>query len=372
MQDYNQLLFTNERLLPYHAKDLNYPLGDKIIAKNVASFPKITGDYIIYANKNKEVAILARESAEEITISLPSTKRTLDSSDLQLVVSGDHVLIHLNGEVYTISIHEKRIIDEVSVFCTGLDTAGCLYVNQITYNPDINRFGLFDLDTKESVWTATLSNYCVKTCGNDKIVIVQDGLFLIHAYDKINGQKRWTFDAKRQLNNDQKYFMGINSVLALQDNKLIFGCNDHVFCLNTQSGNSIWSKWFEGFSAANMSVYNHGIISSTSATSYYEIDMEMGDIFSYLNIKQITKDLSGFLFTKPIITANHVVVYSAMDSRLFIFFRKDFKVAYQLDVYNTHGKKRYQPALSSGQTPVLINNSIFTLDMDGVLREYCC
>ena len=370
MQDYKQLLFTNERVLPYQTRDLNYPLSDKIIAEDVVGLPKITDDYLIYSNTKKEVVILSYKSAETCTISLPSNKKKIDISDLQLVVSDDRVLVYLQGKVYTISIHQKIIIDETSIFCAGLDTAGYLYRNQITYNPGINKFGLFDLATKESIWTATLSNYCVKTCGNDKTVIIQDGLFLIHAYDKNNGRECWTFDLKSQLNEDMKYFMGINSVMALQDNQLIFGCNDRLYCIDSQTGKSIWSKAFKGFSAANMSVYENGIISSVSATAYYEIETKTGNISSYLDINQITRDLNVSLFTKPILTANQVIVFSAMNSRLFIFYRRDFKLAYQSEVYNVKDNNRYQPAISSGLTPVLKNQSLFTLDMDGVFREY--
>lgn len=369
---YNQYLFCNERVLPYEGNRFNNkPLHEKVIAVDVVGLPKITTEYLIYATSKKEIILLSHHSDTSSTIPLPSMKKSIDSSDMQFIIMENAVLVYLHGQIFTIGIKEKKIINQAEIRCTGLDVLSCLYNDEVTCNPDLKSFGLFDLKKKEMIWKVKLDEYCVSSCGTDKVIIVQDGKHTILALGKDTGNHLWSFNLKDELKDDaDKYFIGINSVVAIFKEKIVFGSNDRLYCIDLQSGKVIWSNVLKGFQSANMSVFSNGIISSISSTSYYEIKIDDGNILNYIDIDAITKAINVSIFTKPLLTETEVIAFSAMSSRLFFFNREDFRIVQQLDVYNAVKKKKYHPAVSAGQTPVWTDNSIYTIDMEGCARRY--
>lgn len=345
-------------------------LTEHVVARDVAHMPVWSSDLLAIPTRTGSLVVLQRRALTPLrTVKLPSRGGPATPGHMQARLIGSTLAVVVKYALHLVTLPDGQITSLTAVRCPSLNRAAIVGDGSLTWSPKLSSIALYDIAKQSTPWSRKLARWCVQCVSDGPKVFVQDGPTVVRALDAASGQELWSFDLTAHAAPGASP-AGIQSELHAHDGRLLFASGHHVFALDGERGALVWSRSYPGLSAACSTLAADGTLVSVSSTAYHELDTRMGDVRGHVDIDRTTRELGVSQFTAPSPSRERIFTSAALTGELFVFARDGFELLDRVAVHNTARGKRYAPAVPVGQRAPLVDDAVWTLDMDGVLRAF--
>lgn len=223
----------------------------------------------------------------------------------------------------------------------------------------------------EVLWSKSVGSGVGKFYSQLSPVVADDLVFAaardgdVMAFDKQNGERKWTLDLSDQPENADKRSARLSGGLTAFYGKLFLGSeNGYVYAIDQSDGTLLWSQQIPGEVLAAPVADGGRIVVVTSSGKLVALDAEKGDILWSTGDDQPKLTLRGQ--STPVLAAGGVV-YGRADGRIGVVLLDSGMLANVSRVASPRGATELDRMVDVDAQPVIIGDELYAVAYNGQL-----
>ena len=329
-RDYPIQDYTAERRQIYLPPDIDLK-SLKLKFKDVYQYPRVKDDllFVPFADGRIECHNLVNNELVWTNATFGGdTKPYFITSDMQMLVYEDELLVALNDAIYILSIYSGACKNKIELSAELNESVLYGDILFIDVKEQKSYFLVaLSLRSGEEMWRTPIPLGCGSKVVVGDALIVKDRFdeHLI-SYNRYNGKENWIIAAKLFTTDNAKVPAFYSNPFVMV-NRLIASITDgHILCIDAVNAAILWKVKMTSHYVRAIPCNDEGIIYCESDSIIYCIDIHTGEIKNKLGIDSLIKVYSSPLFEPVVLTETQLILASAYMAPLVAINRKSGEI----------------------------------------------